>query len=486
MAETESWRGTWWVAGEPEWTRQGILHKDDEEQVTLELVGGFDVQVRVPLPSGKGYSVKAESRVIDMIHGIAEGESFTLIHPHDTRTSGGIFGDAITKQDWSPQRVLKGIHLATLDERVFTRGHVQFEYLLHWTSRTTLSVTHEARSGEPRASSRVERQDQQLTAAARYRKTRIGLRVRSHDFNVERRPAASTTTVQTTEWAVLDIDEPEAVSYDAFDTIDKDLQDLLTFCAYAPAAAQGRSLIFETSDAHPGRGNRPNEVEIIGPQIYRGRSRESEKGHHDYLFTLDAIDFADLVPKWLALKERTRMGCNILFGLRYISQGYLGTRLLGIATAAENLHRGLRPATAPLSGEQYASLKAKLRSALVDEPNEIREFASTRLHNVPTYRDRLLDLANIPDAAVVDDLLTDRERWVKMLKESRNDLAHANERSEVNADVTPAFWLLEITYALLHLVLIAELGLGEDVQRKAMSHPRISWARAQFREVLEA
>ncbi len=71
-----------------------------------------------------------------------------------------------------------------------------------------------------------------------------------------------------------------------------------------------------------------------------------------------------------------------------------------------------------------------------------------------------------------------------MLRRARNDLAHADERSAASADTSAAFWLLEITYALLHLVLLAELGLDADLQRKALDHPKISWAQMQFRKIL--
>ncbi len=184
--------------------------------------------------------------------------------------------------------------------------------------------------------------------------------------------------------------------YDAFDTVYKDLQDLLTFCAYAPAAAQSRSLIYTASDAHPSHTEFPNEVRVMGPQIYRAKQPATDaNAHHNYLLRLDAIDFPELIPRWLALKEKAPTGCNILFGLRYISEGYVGTRLLGVATAAESIHHALRPKTSPLAPARFENLKEKLDDALADE-HDVRAFVRNRLHNKANYRDWLLDLAAIP------------------------------------------------------------------------------------------
>ena len=44
------------------------------------------------------------------------------------------------------------------------------------------------------------------------------------------------------------------------------------------------------------------------------------------LFTLEDLDFGELVPRWLALKDKTWLGYNILFGLRYIGAGYSSGR----------------------------------------------------------------------------------------------------------------------------------------------------------------
>jgi len=148
MAEPQKWRGTWWIAAEAETVRQGVLHRDEEDRFRLELVGGFDIEVREPLPNGRGWAVKAGSRTVQMIHGSAEGQLFTVPFPQAIHTTG--FMGNISSQNWSSNRVLQGIHLARLDEPVFTRAHLQLDYLLQWSHRTTLSVTTPFRAARSR------------------------------------------------------------------------------------------------------------------------------------------------------------------------------------------------------------------------------------------------------------------------------------------------------------------------------------------------
>ncbi|GAA5108171.1 hypothetical protein GCM10025762_13570 [Haloechinothrix salitolerans] len=467
---------------DPEVVVPGTLYCADDGRARLELVGGFDTEIRQALPGGNGYTVSIDSRDFPLIHGTSGSERFTLIDTHATHTSGGLFQDVV-EQDLSPNRVLRGIHLRSLDEPVFVRARLQLERLLHWSTRSTFDL--HVQLGEGGTGIR----EQQATThpvppvTATYNGMTIVLRVRSTEFNIAHSPVANRSSMETVERAILDFDAPEPVPFGAFDTVSKDIQDLLTLSAYEPCGSRGRSLILPTSEAHPGPFD-TKETEVVGRQVFQSDIEKTEGPHRNFLFTLRDLDFPELVPRWLALKDSARLGFNILFGLRYISTGYVGTRLLGVATAAESIHRALCPTSTPLPKATYRELKAKLLDAIPDEPVHLREFVKRGLRNDPTYNERMLELASLPDADVVDQLLTDRAKWAARLKNARHDLAHANERSGQSTDSSSAFWLLEITYALLCLVAMSKLGLSPEVQRRALDHPKIQWAAHQFKKLL--
>lgn len=475
----ETWRGQWWEPGREASAKPGVLYLGSDGNSRLELVGGFDIEIRTPLPNGAGYRVGGESRDVPMLHGRCGYDVFTLLGNTADHTSGGggLRANSIVRQDWSSNRVLRGIHLRSVEEPAFATGHLQLERLLAWNARSAFTLTYPPQAG---ANIGVEREDLD-TLSAVYEDIEIRLRVRDTDFNVVWNDVGNRRTVRSVEWATLDFVASSAISFDGFDRVAKDFQDLLTLCAYAPCGALTRTLIAADLDAHTEAGSH-GEVSVHGRQVYEGSEGEST-GRTRFVLTLQDMSFSDLVPRWLALKEATRMGCDVLFGLRYVPGGYVGTRLLGAASAAESIHAALRPAVKPLPDEEYRELKRTLLSAIDDSAPHLKQFLNQNVHNRPTYRQRLLDLASIPDQGLVDQLLGDRTEWAKMLTNARNDLAHANERSAGDTQSAPALWLLEVTQALLCLVLLTELGLGPDVQKRIVEYGTVAWASRQLKKI---
>ncbi|MFE2544780.1 ApeA N-terminal domain 1-containing protein [Actinacidiphila glaucinigra] len=473
-----SWRGHWWAADDPNTRVPGILHCSEEGRLTLELVGGFDITVREPFADGGGYTVSAESRDVPIIHGISGGEKFTLLENGATHTSGaGLFRNEIVQQNWSSGRALRGIYLNDLESPLFVRGHLRLERLLHWGNETTFGLEMGLGEGEgPREARAVTRSVEPVDAT--HEGMRISLRILSTRFSYEHVIAANERALTAKEYAVLTFTPLQPAPCMAFDEVEKDMQDLLTLSTYEPCGAVNRSIVFLGDDGEP------REVEVLGPQIYR--TSDPRKGKDlDFLLTLANVEFAELIPAWLSLKEKARTGCNILFGLRYINKGYVGTRLLGVATAAESIHSALRATSTPLPKAQYRRIKKKLVAAIEDEGDYVINFVKMGLRNSPTYNSRMIELASIPDGAAVDSLLSDRVLWAQMLKGARNDLAHANERSSQGEEISRAFWLLEVTYALLCLVLLAELGVSPEIQRAAVArNSKINYASRQFRKIL--
>jgi len=197
-----------------------------------------------------------------------------------------------------------------------------------------------------------------------------------------------------------------------------------------------------------------------------------ETANAEYLFTLDDIAFADVLPRWLDLHERTWLACSTLFGLRYIPQGYVTARLLAVATAAEAMNRELRPEATRLPPEEFKALRTRVMAAFEGKDPEAkatRGFLNDVLYNEMRFKDRLLVLAMIPDQEAVGTLISDVPKWAKYIKEQRNGMAHG-DRERIGADdAGMAFDALEVTFALLGLVLLNELNLSPEVQRRAAS-----------------
>ena len=159
------------------------------------------------------------------------------------------------------------------------------------------------------------------------------------------------------------------------------------------------------------------------------------------------------------------------FRLKYISQGYAGTRLLSAASSAESLHD-----SAPYPDGAFRELLKKTLSAFPGKDADsktARKFIRKCLTNHMTYQGRVLALAAIPDQEAVASLIPDVETWAGLLKDARNSAAHAAKApasaEELAATAGLQHVLTEVTYALLSIVFMAELNLPAQVQRRAAS-----------------
>jgi hypothetical protein len=330
------WKGTWWTPGAEGDAKHGTLHYNDDGQLELELVGGFSLLMQVEAVEGVWVSQEREPQ-FPVIHGMCGAERFTLFDVVAVHTSGGFFGD-VTDQSLNALRGLRGIHAASKADRIFDSAKVRLEYLLGWTAQTTMKASVTRKEGRW-----TGEQTSQSTPAddlyAAYDGMTFTLRVPHTQFLFDEDPRASQRTVSSREWAELEVASPEPLSLDGFGQVIKAIADLMTLCAHAPSGALKRTLRFTGSPEHPVPDGRPGEVEIMGHQVHQPTPGSGGAARVEYLFTLADVDFAAVVPAWLVLYEQASTACGVLFGLKYISQGYAGTRLLSAASSAEALHQ---------------------------------------------------------------------------------------------------------------------------------------------------
>ncbi len=465
------WKGNWWLPEDPNDTTPGTLHYGDDGQLRLELIGGFTFEVRTPIANG--FTVNLRDPSFPVIHGRCGSERFTLLETHAVHSSGGIFSD-ISDQTLSALRGLRGIHVSSAQEAVFDSAEVQLEYLLGWTRQTTMqakiAINDELWTGEQAGNSKPV---DDLTTS--YGGVTFTLKIPYTQFRVADDPRASRRAMTSDEWAELELTNPSPMSLEGFNHIIKAMADMMTLCANAPSGALKRTLWFTGSEAHPTPQGRRSEVEVMGRQVHQPAPQADEPALIEYLFTLHDIGFDVIVPAWLALYENAPTACSVLFGLKYISQGYTSTRLLSAASAAEALHQALHDSS-PYNDTDFKDLLAKVLDSYSGDDTAskaARKFIRERLTNHMTYRDRIVALAAIPDPEAVKSLLPNIQNWATLLKRARNSVAHAAKNQTDTVELARSaelqYSLTEVTYALLSIILMAELHLPAETQRRAAS-----------------
>lgn len=149
-------------------------------------------------------------------------------------------------------------------------------------------------------------------------------------------------------------------------------------------------------------------------------------------FRPGGIDLSTLLPAWHALNTKAVYGVQSIIGLQRETSTYHETKLLGVCGAVEALHRGLDP------------------------------------RNL-TYRQRCEALAGIPASDAVAQIIPDIAKWADYVVKARNSLAHGDEPKDRKVPENVWFALHEPTLALLILVMMAELGICEDSQLRAVT-----------------
>lgn len=182
------------------------------------------------------------------------------------------------------------------------------------------------------------------------------------------------------------------------------------------------------------------------------------------------------------------MPLDVLLGLDYERGGYYQNRLFNAASAAEGFHTALFPDSTGLPPDEHASVVRQVTGALFYFLKKHKEWALSRIKdNRPGLKDRLVELVTKADAEAVESLLSDVETWARWLKNARNAIGHLNTGElEKKVPLEDARYRLEyVTRALLHLVILAELGLTVERQRQVVSE-NWDYSAERFGEAVKA
>jgi len=230
---------------------------------------------------------------------------------------------------------------------------------------------------------------------------------------------------------------------------------------------------------HPQR-NQQHEIDVYQRRLVKAQPDEKSQSQRDLVLTLDDLAFEELLPKWLEVRDTFAAARGMILGLRYVTSGYLETRVVTAVAAAESMHRALDLGPA-IPAEEFSSLRRQLLEAV---PAERKAWLSDRLmSNEPNLKQRLLDLvARL--GAVGQALVADPEEWAKAAKNARNTLAHVGSSDHHDTEVLYA--VVEVTAAVVILNLLHELGVPENRLLRAIDeHSTLSHAKELARTVLK-
>lgn len=474
--DSAEYEGHWWLPATPEDRVSGYLTISAAGKAKLRLIGGFSSQ-HAAMHHGMVSKVNGHNDFA-LVHGrTTKHNEVTLVDAIQTQASSRMFFDKISAQSLEPARVLFGIHLANPHDRTFTSATFMIENFHAWAGTAGEvsypldddDFSYRTATVREQPESRVSIGDG-LTLVVT---NRLGL------FSTRLSRSAAETACRT--WTQLQIESSDPLEHNGFDEAIMSLADLVTFATGEPSAVTEYAITHQTPELRrrpvfeDELGIRSDEYDHTVSAAVRtqwlttpGDDGTPPRDPHEYLFTHADLAIVECIPRWFDLRSRARRAIDMVLSLTYGKQTYLQTEVLILATAAEALHRAIAPDTLRMQPADFERMMATAMKGL--DPTD-REIIQNAIHNEPSYRERLIDLARVPSAPAVSTLVPDVAKWAKEVAQIRNGLAHSMASYLAKPeDLHHMVTLRQQTQLLLQLVILAELKLPEEQQKYIVRH----------------
>jgi hypothetical protein len=445
------WHGFWWLPGHEHRRIAGTLHVQDSGDTRLTLIGGFDVQKADRTPVNDN-----NTRGSRTILGQSESVKITLVGGYPSLWHGSAISPDY--QEVRGSRVLVGAHVQLSNDPVFSSVSLTLENFGTFLVRHAFDRTAESKE---QSNSVVYRPEDKIEFSA----DTWNFQVYTYfpGFQTRDRRGFGAVDGVTSEVLIATSAIPRPLT--DFDEIATLFTDLLTLASGEACGVIGMSLDLAEDDAAvypPGDARSYRVVQVYGSRTHTAEPNSPLHQPGRFRFTCSDLSFEALTRAWIPLRRRARAATNLLFGLYYIRRGFTETRLLSAAVVAESLHSALFDIQRRWSKTEFKSIRAAISEGLSD--SEQLRWVEDRIKNETSFKEKLIQLAALPDQEAVAAIVGDSQDWARKLVDARNGLAHTGADTNKSGDI---FDLAEVTLFVASLALMQELGLPGDVQRKA-------------------
>jgi hypothetical protein len=189
-----------------------------------------------------------------------------------------------------------------------------------------------------------------------------------------------------------------------------------------------------------------------------------EKRHHrEFLFTYLDLEnnFEEIICKWFELKNKIEPVTSLLLDGFHNKGKFTENRFLNIVQALETYHRRFRK-NEVRSKEEHKKMVDEIINS-VDSSKKVWLQEKLNFSNEPTLHNRLLELLNSFSIETIDKIISDKEKFIKDTKNSRNYYTHYDESLEKKAlKSNKLFTLTEKLKIILITIILIETGFSEE------------------------
>lgn len=448
LDEHHEWIGRWWRPDRPEKVAAGVLTFDPSNGIRLRLIGGW--QTRISTEIGEG--LVAEHHEIErwpVVHGLSGNRRLTLIEPF-AESSSGNYGEDPHDQTLRAFTLIDGYHLETPDSPAFIGASVTVENLTGWAQRGAAEWNAQNSGPHTRTA-----ENEATTVTAQLGDIDATLSTSQGFWSMENRADGVLNTRSTQTSVTFSSAKPR--SMESWLSLIGGITDLVSISTMSACAALTMHLELPplVDNGMAGGRSEPRAVDVYEEHVVKPDSTRKVVFFNDFVLTEADLPWKTLLPSWMDVRERFAAARGLILGLRYITEGYLGSRVVSAVAAAEAFHRALE-LPPPILEEDFVALRNLLLSAA---PKEQRSWVNDRVQwNEPSLKQRLVDLAERP-GAFMKDLVPSPQTWARVAGRSRNDLAH---RGDAGDDFEQLHAVVEVTAAVVVMNLLREVGVPEE------------------------
>lgn len=455
----------------------GTLTYHPEDGLALELIGGWDAEIRKEVAPGV-FDILEGGRRWPLLHGLAENRDITLLDCVPIHTMARNFGPP-EKQTIQVRMTLSGIHLDTEDQAIFTERHVAVEDLTMWSHTSVLSGTVGREGWRPDGTGSIVAQPvEDATATVNGVATSL---VHEHTLPYFE-STRDGTVARMRETRYIRFRPPEPWALATAQKQAKMVQDLLSLALHRSCGLLWLRLKIppEERDYPEDYPVHDRDVDVYAVHTVPAEPSANAVKHHQALFTCEHLPFEDIWPRWSEVHERCVRASDMILGLRYAPARFIEGRFLTATGAAEVLHRALGEVQPPIPKDEFSELRRKL---LDHTPESHRDWVKEKLRNDVSLKERLQDLAGLPDSEAMKRLVPDVERWATVTTQARNDLTHEGYTRRQSIDEVIA--AVKVTSAVVVMNILQALGVPNERQREIVNeNPEFRQTAQQARDDL--
>ncbi len=427
-------RGIWWLPSDPSNMVPGSLSYSPERGVNLDLSGILQAN-RHPLTLD----------VHDIVLGIVDGSIPVTLHRVTARNTKF---DWPSRQDLHVQWAFIGCHCDTSSDLLFDRARAQYSHLTDWVRKPPFKETLEHGASGERARYVVEY----------VRPASLTARVRGATLTIDHvflQDTDSLRDVSLQQLAVVDVVPDTPQRHDALlRQYVRPMQDLLTLSMDRCNALTNVELRLCNDDKRQHADPWWNErIQLYFQPIFMEDIRDSKKffapAPEHIVFALWDIEkrFEITINRWIDLSEELDSVFKTYFSLKYQESAgfvYQEQKFIAVCQAIESYHRRAVQYT-PMSKSEFRTLTRGIyRKLSKEESNWIKP--TLMYANEYSMKSRLQQLLE-KESVIMNPLISDRDRFMKSVVDTRNYLTHYTRTSKSiilsGAEMHSAFVLLE-------------------------------------------